>query len=45
MTPTEDIDGPVNVGLAVGGAAVQLPLFTVIPLAAMLEAWANATTL
>jgi hypothetical protein len=45
MTLTEDIEGPVNVGVAVGGAAEQLPPFTVMPFAAMLETWANATTL
>jgi hypothetical protein len=45
MTVAEDIEGPENVGVAVGGAAEQLPPFTVMPAAAMPETWANATTL
>ena len=45
MTPAEDREGPMKVGMAVGGPAEQSPPFTVTPWAGMLETPANATTL
>src|SRR6185437_5339497 len=45
MTLAEDLEGPMQVGIAVGGPTVQSPPFTVTPLDGMLETQVNATKL